>query len=65
MSYETVTSLLPELQSNTQNNQETNIKFAEEVSILTEDFYNFWILAAEETLKISARVAAANQMKIW
>ena len=41
MSYETVTSLLPELQSNTQNNQETNIKFAEEVSVLTEDFYNF------------------------
>ena len=40
MADETRMSLLPTVQSNTQNNQEMSVIFAEEVPILTEDFFN-------------------------
>ena len=34
------TSLLPAVQLNTQNNQGMYVKFAEDVSVLTEDFFS-------------------------
>ena len=43
--------------------REMNVTFAEEVSLLTEDFFNISILAAEETPQISARAATTNQVK--
>ena len=41
---------------------EMNVTFAE-VSV-TEDFFNIWTLAAEETPQISTRALTTNQMKI-
>ena len=63
MTDETGKSLLPGVQSKTQKIREMNVTFAEDVSILTEDFFNIRIFVAEETPQISTQAATTNQMK--